>query len=84
MTDELKQDETSSDNRPDYVAVCYPMIRLSNGWRRRKAVIGAAWKNDKGAICFRPSGKQVIEDDIYLFPANDDSSAALADMQVAA
>ena len=65
----------TGNKRPDYVAVCYPMIRLNNGWQRRKAVIGGAWKRDGGAICFRPSGKQVVETDIYFFPANDDNAA---------
>ena len=72
MTDDSNGTEKRTDNRPDYVAVSYPMIRLSNGWKRRKAVVGGAWKKDKGAICFRPSGKLVVEDDIYFFPANDE------------
>ena len=72
MTDDFNTTETRNDNRPDYVAVCYHMVQMSNGWRRRKSVVGAAWIKDNGSLCFRPAGKQVIEDDIYFYPANDD------------
>tara|TARA_R110002073_G_scaffold335499_2_gene527645 strand:- start:1054 stop:1320 length:267 start_codon:yes stop_codon:yes gene_type:complete len=56
-------------NTPDYIAMQYRMVRVESGWKTRKERIGVAFNNSSNnSICFRPSGQQVIEGDIYLFP----------------
>ena len=58
---------------PDYLAVQYRVVRVRDEWKTRKERIGAAFVNAMtGAICLRPSGKQIIENDIYLFPLEVD------------
>ena len=60
--------QESDYQAPDFIAMQYRHVRLDDGWKTRKERIGAAYENDNGAICFRPAGRQVIENDIYLFP----------------
>lgn len=55
-------------NRPDYIAMQYRVVRNDKGWKTRKERIGAAFLNANGAICFRPAGQQIIDNDVYLFP----------------
>lgn len=76
MTDENTQNPKTSAaegdrNRPDYVAKQYRVIRVEDGWRTRKERIGVAFKNSNGSICFRPTGKQVIEGDVHFFPLEE-------------
>ena len=60
-------------NWPDYIAVQYRVVRVRNEWKTRKERIGAAFVNaTTGAICLRPAGKQIVENDIYLFPLESD------------
>lgn len=56
---------------PDYIAMQYRQVRVGDDWKTRKERIGAAFNNENGSICFRPSGAQLIEGDIYLFPQDD-------------
>ncbi len=65
--------ENSDSNQPDYIAMQYRVVRIEDGWRTRKERIGAAWKGDKNSVCFRPSGKQIIEGDVYLYPVETDN-----------
>ena len=58
-------------NGPDYIAMQYREIRTQDGWKTRKERIGAAFRKEFGAICFRPAGQQIIEGDIYLFPVEN-------------
>ena len=60
-------------NKPDYIAMQYRVVRIEDGLRTRKERIGAAFTNANGSICFRPSGRQIIDNDVYLFPNNDQS-----------
>lgn len=60
-------------HNPDYIAMQYRVLRTESGWKPKKERIGAAFNNANGSICFRPTGRQLIENDIYLFPANDES-----------
>lgn len=65
------QNETDRHNGPDYIAMQYRVVRVEDGWKTRKERIGAAFSNANGSICFRPTGRQVIENDVYLFPADN-------------
>ena len=64
---------TDTDTKgPTYLAVQYRVVRVRDEWKTRKERIGAAFVNAMtGAICLRPAGKQIIENDIYLFPIED-------------
>ena len=77
MTDQTQLNtsttEEPADNRPDFVAKQYRLIRVEDGWRLRKERIGVAWKSDNGSICLRPSGVQVIEGDVHLFPSESEN-----------
>lgn len=80
MTTETTQNEnTTTDNgesnRPDYIARQYRVVRVEEGWKTRKELTGVAWKAKNGSIVFRLNGTQLIEGDVYLFPAEE----ALAD-----
>lgn len=61
------EDQTANQkNAPDYVAVQYRTIKTSDGWITRSERIGVAWdKDERGGFTFRPSGRQIIEDDIH-------------------
>lgn len=59
--------EENETNQPDFIAKQYRVVALEEGYKTRAETIGAAWKTEKG-IMFRPSGKQIIENDVYLFP----------------
>ena len=65
------QGNGSEYNGPDYIAMQYRQVRVDDGWKTRKERIGAAFNNANGSICFRPSGQQLIESDIYLFPTDN-------------
>ena len=72
MSNETQENVTQTENennQPDYVAKQYRVIRVEDGWKTRAETIGAAWQTDKG-LMFRPSGQQIIENDVYLFPTN--------------
>jgi hypothetical protein len=62
--------ETAEPIGPDYIAMQYRQVRIGDGWKTKKERIGAAFNNENGSICFRPTGQQVIENDIYLFPTD--------------
>lgn len=59
-------------NGPDYIAMQYRQVRVDDGWKTRKERIGAAFNNANGSICFRPAGVQLIENDVYLFPNDNE------------
>ena len=61
--------EENETNQPDFIAKQYRVVALEEGYKTRAEIIGAAWNTEKG-IMFRPSGKQIIEYDVYLFPTN--------------
>lgn len=61
----------SERSSPDYIAMQYRQIRVENGWKTRKERIGVAFDNENGSICFRLTGRQIIEGDIYLFPSEN-------------
>lgn len=63
-------------NRPDYIAKQYRVIRIEDGWRTRKERIGVAFKNENGSLCFRPTGKQIIEGDVHFFPVEESKPMA--------
>ena len=60
------QDQTpiSNTNQPDWI------VKGPRGYGRNSYLerIGAAWNRDDGGIGIRLTGKQVIEDHIYLYP----------------
>lgn len=56
------------DKRPDFVVRQYRYIRLEDGMKLRKETIGGAWLNENGSITLRPNGRQIVEQDLYLFP----------------
>lgn len=68
-TDSINEaNEEQSYSGPDYIAMQYREVKVADGWKTRKERVGAAFNNANGSICFRPTGRQVIENDIYLFP----------------
>ena len=68
---EKKQTEPQAENgnRPDWVA------KTSKGYGRKARFerVGAAWNRDDG-ICVRLAGVQIVNEDIYLFPAGQSES----------
>ena len=70
MENELKnnQAEQSSGNRPDWIAKTPRGV----GQQSKLERIGVAWNREDGGIGIRLVGKQVVEDDIYLY-LNDPS-----------
>ncbi|GJM04762.1 MAG: hypothetical protein DHS20C09_07530 [marine bacterium B5-7] len=74
MSNETKSNTTENENnQPDYTAKQYRVIRVEDGWKSRAETIGAVWKTEKG-LMFRPSGKQIIENDMYFFPIEKNPS----------
>ena len=60
------------DKRPDFIVRQYRYIRLEDGMKLRKETIGVCWLNhENGSITFRPNGRQIIEQDLYLFPTEN-------------
>lgn len=55
---------TTTANQPDWI-VKAPRGQGRNSYLER---IGAAWSREDGGIGIRLTGKQLIEDDIYLYP----------------
>lgn len=76
LEEEHHQDDNSGHTQestgPDYIAMQYRQVKMEDGWRTRKERIGAAFINANGSICFRPQGQQLIDNDVYLFPTNDE------------
>ncbi|MFQ3247374.1 MAG: hypothetical protein ACI9SP_004029 [Arenicella sp.] len=68
-----KEPQTPNDGKSKghhYTARQYRLVPNSKGgWTTRSERIGVAFLHSaKGSICFRPSGAQLIEGDVYLFP----------------
>jgi len=77
MTDATPQETTAeeSNNKPDWT------VKTQRGYGRKSHLetVGAAWNREKdGGICIRLIGKQLIENDLYIYPldktANGDSA----------
>lgn len=71
-TNQTDQTITETDvqpksNKPNWV-VKAPIIR---GQQSRLEQIGVAWNRKDGGIGLRPTGKQLIDGDIYLYPITD-------------
>lgn len=62
--DQNNSASTAGDNKPDWI------VKAPRGQHRNSNLerIGAAWSRDDGGIGIRLYGKQIIEDDIYLYP----------------
>ena len=58
------------DKRPDYIVKQYRYVRVEDGLKLRKETVAVGWQNDNGSITIRPNGRQIIENDIYLFPTD--------------
>ena len=65
--------KNGEDKRPDWIARQYRVIRIEDGWKTRKERIGVAFNREDGGICFRPTGQQVIEGDVYFYPYEDNN-----------
>ena len=78
MTTDTQNQETTvekDDKSPDYIVKQYRYVRVEDGLRLRKDTVGVAWSNSKnGSITIRPNGKQIIENDLYLFAIEDRDS----------
>ena len=57
---ENQTDSTAKDNQPDWV------VKSPRGSRLQH--IGVAWNREDGGIGIRLSGKQLVDEDIYLYP----------------
>lgn len=53
---------------PDYVVKQYRQIKTGTETQRRAERIGVAWQNANGSICVRLNGVQLISNDVFLFP----------------
>lgn len=67
MTDQNTNQTTveESDNKPDWT------VKTARGYGRKQRLetVGAAWNREKdGGICIRLIGKQLIENDLYIYP----------------
>ena len=71
MTDaETQNSETPENtdqdnkNRPDWI------VKAPRGYGRQSRLdrVGVAWDREDGGIGIRLAGKQIIEDDFYLYP----------------
>ena len=58
--------KTQKSTSPDFV------VKTSKGYGKAKRLdrIGVAWSREKGGLCIRLSGTQVIAEDLYVFPIN--------------
>ncbi|MBO6655893.1 MAG: hypothetical protein JJ934_03315 [Pseudomonadales bacterium] len=64
--------ETEEGNKPEWIGKQYRIIRVENGLKTRKERIAVGWNRPDGSIALRFSGKQIVENDIYLYPAEND------------
>lgn len=71
MTDRISENlgpknqaPAAGENRPDWV------VKAPRGYGKQARLerIGAAWNREDGGIGIRLAGKQLVEDDIYLYP----------------
>lgn len=74
MTNEKENTENTETNRPDYIAKQYRVIATEDGYKTPKERIGVVYINENGSMCFRPSGAQLIESDVYFFPFEEAES----------
>ena len=67
MTDQIENtmNETEQGNKPDWIAKTPKGLREGQRLER----VGVAWNREDGGIGLRLAGKQVIENDIYLYPS---------------
>ncbi len=63
MTD-INTNQNEDSKKPDFV-VKTPQVF---GHKSRLVRIGAGWQREDGGICLRLVGKQIIEDDLYIYP----------------
>ena len=58
--------------KPDYV------VKSRRGYGRNAPFlrVGAAWSRENGGICVRLDGTQLVENDLYLFPMDQDEGEA--------
>ena len=66
MTNEAQnQTENKNGRSPDWV------VKAPKGSRLER--IGVAWDREDGGICMRLAGKQIIDEDIYIYPMIDNA-----------
>ena len=68
-TAKTKTNDTTreSHKKPDWVA----KSPRGNGEKSRLERVGAGWSREDGGICVRLIGKQVIDNDLYLYPISE-------------
>ncbi|MCB1838733.1 MAG: hypothetical protein KDI61_00525 [Alphaproteobacteria bacterium] len=64
-----------SNPRPDKIA----RIKQGSGKSASFETVGVAWTREDGSLYFKPYGKQVIDQPIYLFDISETSSHTEAD-----
>ena len=64
-TDNPTSQTKTAGAKPDFI------VKSASGYGRgaRFNRIGAGWSRPDGGVCVRLDGKQLIENDLYLFPA---------------
>lgn len=68
MTTETETNQTNAPieagNQPDWI------VKSPRGYGKNSYLdrVGVAWNREDGGIGIRLAGKQIIEDDLYLYP----------------
>lgn len=60
-------------NQPDWVV----KTPKGSGRKDRLERVGAAWDREDGGICLRLIGTQIVNEDLYLFPIQENPEDAL-------
>lgn len=65
MTDTQTHENSDDKKQPDWT------VKTAKGYGRdqRFITVGAAWDREDGGICIRLTGTQIVENDLYLYPA---------------
>ena len=61
--------------KPDWIA------KAAKGYGRKSRLecIGAAWNREDGGVCLRLVGTQIVDGDIYLYPAQSEPGEPAAE-----
>ena len=61
----------AAGQKPDFVVKSTTGYGKNGRFRR----VGAAWRREDGGLCVRLDGKQLVENDLHLFPATAEGGA---------
>lgn len=64
--------QSDAGNRPNWVV----KAPTGTGEKQRLERIGAAWDRDDGGVCVRLIGTQIVSQDLYIYPVEEDERGA--------